>query len=171
MTSLSRYPHLRTAARALTVLRLILGLVLVIAGQGKMDLAPLLGPIPVPVVAAPWQRELPERLGEWLTVHPDGVSAAVVRDLMIPRGAFFAAIIAWGQLLTGILLVLGLFTRWAGGAAALLLGILAMAASQGGSAPGMRAYLLLAAIAIVVAFGNAGQTMGVDGWRRERNRG
>ncbi len=171
MTSLSRAPHLRAAARALVLLRLMLGLVLLVAGQGKMDMVPVLGPIPLPAVAADWQHELPERLGEWLAAHPDGLSAAVVRDLMIPRGTFFAAIIAWGQLLTGLLLTLGLFTRWAAGGAALLLGMLAMAASQGGSAPGMRFYLVMGVVAVVLALGDAGQTTGLDGWRRERNRG
>jgi uncharacterized membrane protein YphA (DoxX/SURF4 family) len=164
----SRDDHLN-AARALTLLRVFLGAVFVVAALGKFALYKVGGTLPIPVASATWQAELPARLAAWLTAHPEGMMAAVVRDLLLPNGHFVAGAVAWVQLSAGAFLVLGLYTRLAAVSAAAVAGALAVSAASR-SDLSARPYVLLVAIAIAVLLGGAGNHMGVDGWRRERRR-
>lgn len=158
-----------SAARALTLLRLFLGAVFVVAAVGKFTIYQVGGALPLPVVSATWQVELPARLGRWLANHPDGMFSAVVRDLLIPNGHFVSGAVAWVQLIAGVLLVLGLYTRLSAIAAAMVAGALAVAAASRSDLDA-RSYTLLLAIAVTVLIGGAGNHLGVDGWRRERRR-
>jgi uncharacterized membrane protein YphA (DoxX/SURF4 family) len=162
-----RTDHL-AAARALTLLRVALGAVLVWAAMGKFTLHEL-GGIPLPMVSATWQQELPVRFAGWLQTHPDGVLGAVVRDLLVPNGMLVAGMIGWLQLLAGICLVIGLFTPVAAFAAlsvAAALAIAAAAAVQYDARP----YVLMMLLAVALMLGQAGEVWGMDGWRRERRR-
>ncbi len=157
------------AARALALLRVAAGSVFLIASVGKITLYPLVAGIPLPVVSAGWQRELPARLASWLSQHPEGVISAIVRDVLLPHGHFVAGTIAWVQLLAGLLLVIGLFTR----TAALLAGIIALAlalAASSRSGVDARPYLLLLAMSVAFILGRAGDVFGLDSVRDERRR-
>jgi len=158
-----------SAARALTLLRLFLGAVFVVAALGKFTIFRIGGALPLPVVSATWQVELPTRLAAWYASHPVGMMAAVVRDVLLPNGHFVAGAVAWVQLLAGGFLVLGLYTRLAAISAALVAGALAISAAARSDLDS-RPYVLLVAIAITVLVGGAGNHFGVDGWRRERRR-
>ncbi len=162
-----RTDHL-PAARALTLLRVALGGALLWAAFGKFTLYAVAG-IPLPMVRATWQQELPARLGGWLLKHPDGVIGAVVRDLLLPNGAMVAGMIGWLQLLAGACLVVGLFTRAAAFAALLVASALAFAAAAAVQADA-RAYVLMMLLAVALILGQAGEVWGMDGWRRERRR-
>ena len=164
----SREAH-SSSARAIALLRLFLGAVFVAAAIGKFTIYQVGGALPLPVVSATWQVELPTRLALWLTSHPDGMMAAVVRDVLLPNGHFVAGAVAWVQLLAGGLLVLGLFTRLAAIAAAAVAGALAISAASRSDLDA-RPYVLLVAMAVTVLIGSAGNHFGVDGWRRERRR-
>jgi uncharacterized membrane protein YphA (DoxX/SURF4 family) len=164
----SRDDHI-SAARALTLLRLFLGAVFIVAAMGKFTFYKVGGALPLPAVSATWQNELPTRLATWLASHPDGMMAAVVRDVLLPNGHFVAGAVAWIQLLAGLLLVLGLFTRLAAIAAVAVAGALAISAASRSDLDA-RPYVLLVAIAVTVLLGGAGNHLGVDGWRRERRR-
>lgn len=165
MTREASYP----AARALALLRIFTGGVLLVAASGKFVFYTVAGFLPLPVAAAEWQRELPVRLSGWLTLHPEGIPASVVRDLLIPNGALVAGAVAWLQVLSGLLLLLGLFTRSAAVAALLVTGSLAISAAAVG-ATADRPYLLLSVIVFVLLIGKAGSVAGMDGWRKERRR-
>lgn len=158
-----------SAARAIALLRLFLGAVFIVAAVGKFTMYKAGGAIPLPVVSATWQVELPTRLGAWLASHPEGMMAAVVRDLLLPNGHFVAGAVAWVQLLAGAFLVLGLYTRLAAVASAAVAGALAISAASRSDLDA-RPYVLLVAIAVTVIIGSAGNHFGVDGWRRERRR-
>lgn len=165
---MSRQEH-TGAARALALLRVAAGSVFLIAAAGKITLYPLVAGIPLPVVSAGWQRELPARLGSWLSQHPDGVLGAIVRDVLLPHGHFVAGTIAWLQLVAGLLLVIGLFTR----TASLLAGIIALAlalAASSRSGVDARPYLLLLAMSVAFILGRAGDVFGIDSVRDERRR-
>jgi uncharacterized membrane protein YphA (DoxX/SURF4 family) len=164
----SREDHI-SAARALTLLRVFLGAVFVVAAMGKFTIHHLAGTLPLPVVSATWQTELPARLAAWLASHPTGMLAATVRDVLLPNGHFVAGAVAWVQLLAGGLLVLGLYARMAAVAAAAVAGALAISAASRNDLDA-RPYVLLVAIAITVLLGGAGHHFGVDAWRRERRR-
>ncbi len=157
------------AARALLLLRLALGIIFVKAATGKFVLYPVLGSVALPLVSAEWQQELPTRLAAWLDAHPDGIPAAVVRDVLIPNGRFVAALVAWLQLFAGAGLVLGWFTRMAAVAAALVTGALAIAAAARQDVDA-RPYGLMLLIAAALLIGGAGSFGGIDGWRAERRR-
>lgn len=163
-----RTDHL-PAARALALLRVAMGSVLVLSAIGKFTWYRVGGAVPVPVAAAQWQVDLPQRLATWLARHPDGIVAAVVRDLLLPNGGLVAGGVAWGQMAAGILLVLGLWTRLAAGAAVLVAAALAMAAASGGLGSA-RPYVLMAVVAGAFIVGRAGDLWGMDGWRHERRR-
>jgi uncharacterized membrane protein YphA (DoxX/SURF4 family) len=162
-----RTDHL-PAARALTLLRVALGGVLVWAAFGKFTLHEVWG-IPLPVVSATWQQELPARFAGWLQKHPDGVLGAVVRDLLLPKGALVAGMIGWLQALAGTCLIVGLFTRMAAFAALSVASALAIAAAAAIQADA-RPYVLMMLLAVALMLGRAGEVWGMDGWRRERRR-
>lgn len=164
----SRDDH-TSAARALTLLRLFLGVVFILAAIGKFTIYKLGGTLPLPVASAVWQNELPARLAAWLATHPRGMTAAVVRDVLLPNGHLVAGAVAWIQLLAGTFLVIGLYTRLAALSAAAVAGALAISAASR-SDLNARAYVLLVVIAVTVLVGCAGHHFGVDGWRRERRR-
>jgi uncharacterized membrane protein YphA (DoxX/SURF4 family) len=158
-----------SAAHALALLRVLVGGILVIAGVGKMTLYAVGGAVPLPVASAVWQRELPARLVLWLQGTGDGITAAIVRDLLIPNGPLVAGGIAWLQFWAGVLLVLGLFTRTAALASALVACGLALAASATGAVDA-RPYHLLLAMSIACIAGRAGHSWGLDAWRAEQRR-
>ncbi len=157
------------AARALALLRVITGVLLTVGAAGKMKFYFVAGVLPVPVTALTWQLELPIRLSAWLAMHRSGLLVAIVRDLLLPNGAFVAGLLAWIEVSTGVLFVLGLRTRVAGVFAGLVVGALVLAAG-GAASLGGRFYLLLMVVVLVCIIGDAGQVGGMDGWRRERSR-
>ncbi|MES2123513.1 MAG: TQO small subunit DoxD [Gemmatimonadota bacterium] len=156
-------------ARALAFLRIVTGAGLLLAAYGKLTIFRFGGTLPLPVVALHWQLELPARLASWLAQHPAGVLAAIVRDVLLPHGPLVAGIIAWLQVLAGLLLLLGLRTRLAAVLTILLSTALALAAGYR-DPQNVRPYLMLAALAIAFLIGGAGDSYGMDGWRRERSR-
>ena len=157
------------AATALTLLRVLTGVIFVVASVGKFTVHFLFGFLPLPIVSAQWQVDLPARLATWLSAHPDGMIAAVVRDVLLPHGLVVAATVAWFQLIAGVLLTVGLFTRVASSLAVLVAGSLAVAAGVRGDLDA-RPYYLLLAILLALLIGRAGQWWGMDGWRAERQR-
>ena len=166
---MARRNHPLQSEIALVLLRLVLGGVLFLAGHAKMVIIKLGGFLPVPIVGAEWQQSLPARVASWAAENPDGALGAIARDLIITNGALFAGLVAWTQLLVGLLLILGLWTRWAALLAGMIAGLLAATAAIR-SAGDVRVYLLLGAIALAVLIGNAGLKWGLDGWRSERRR-
>ncbi len=157
------------AARALSFLRVMTGGIFLVAAAGKMAIHVFAGFLPMPVASLGWQLELPARLAAWLASHPTGTLTAIVRDLLIPNGTLVAGMIAWGQTLAGLLLVLGLYTTLASSLAVLVAVTLAVAASVHG-AMDARPYAFLIALSLAFIVGRAGETFGVDSWRRERRR-
>ena len=151
------------------MLRIVTGSIYVYAGVGKMTLYSAFGVLPVPVTSLQWQLDLPARLATWLSSHPRGALAAIVRVVLIPHGMVVAASIAWGQALVGAMLVLGLFTRFASTVAALIAILLAIAAWSRGPIDA-RPYILLVALCVAFIIGRAGETAGMDSWRHERRR-
>ena len=157
------------ASRALAFLRILTGLGLLFGAYGKFMIFRVAGAVPFPVVALHWQLELPARLATWLVQHPTGMLSAIVRDLLVPHGPLAAALVAWAQVIAGVLLLLGLRTRFAAILTAFVSISLALAAGYR-DPQNARPYLMLMALAFAFFVGGAGQTFGMDGWRHERRR-
>src|SRR5690606_7557309 len=158
-----------SAARALTLLRIFLGVIFLVAATGKFQIHRVAGVVPLPMASSQWQVELPERLGGWLADHPDGVTAAVTRDVLIPNGRLVAGAVAWLQLGAGVGLLLGFCTWLAALVAAAVAAALAFSAASR-QAVDARPYALLAVMAFTLLIGGAGRYFAVDAWRRERRR-
>lgn len=157
------------AAQALALLRVVAGVLLIVGAAGTMKFYAVAGIVPVPVTTLSWQVELPIRLSAWLAMRQSGLLAVFVRDLLLPNGALVAGMLTWVELSSGVLLVLGLRTRVAGVLAGMVSAALVLAAGGVASAGG-RAYLLLMMVLLACVIGDAGQLVGMDGWRRERSR-
>lgn len=158
-----------SAARALALLRITAGLVCILGAAHKMRFFVVLGFLPLPVTTLSWQLDLPIQLSSWLAMHPGGILARIVRDLLLPKGALVAGLLSWVELLAGGLLLVGLRTRLAALLAAIVSGALVLAAGGVGSI-GARPYLLLLVVLLALVIGDAGQVAGLDGWRSERRR-
>ncbi len=90
-----------------------------------------------------------------------------VRSVVLPHASTFAILISWGEVLTGLALVLGLATRFAAAAAFLLVlnymfakGAWFWTPSSNDAAD--------AAIALALLIGAAGRTCGVDEFLAKR---
>lgn len=153
-------PHLIPAGRALALLRLLVGGFLLAAAWGKISLSPL-------GVSDQWVVDFTQRMTAWLGQHQSGMGAAVVRDLVLPQATLFAIIFTLSQLLLGLLLLVGWFTRPVAILAAGVFGVLGLMATV---SSGGRFYLLLLVTALILALGDAGQSWGYDAVRRQKKR-
>src|SRR3954471_23459770 len=84
-----------------------------------------------------------------------------LQDIVLPNLHLFAGLVMWGELLAGVLLILGLMTRISA-AVALLLTVNYMLAK--GAWPGMPSSndAAFAVMAVAVMIGAAGRTLGID---------
>jgi thiosulfate dehydrogenase [quinone] large subunit len=84
-----------------------------------------------------------------------------LQDIVLPNVHLFARLVTWGELLAGVLLILGLMTRLSA-AVALLLTVNYMLAK--GAWPGMPSSndAAFAIIALALMIGAAGRTLGMD---------
>ncbi|MDB5095844.1 MAG: conserved rane protein of unknown function [Cyanobacteria bacterium RYN_339] len=142
----SKYPRLVIhQQRALAILRIFLGLYFLYAVSGKLS----------PGFVA----DFPKTITQMLATNPPAAYVAFLKDVVIPNAGTFAYMVILGELTTGILLVLGLFT-----APACILGIFLnvnflFAAGQ----MGMATNLTFIAVQIALGLGYAGTTWGLDG--------
>jgi thiosulfate dehydrogenase (quinone) large subunit len=84
-----------------------------------------------------------------------------LRQVVEPQASLFAVLIAWGELLVGVTLVLGLVTRFSA-ALGLLLSINAMLATGAWLWTPSSPEAAYAAIALALLIGAAGRTFGLD---------
>lgn len=141
------------ARSALTLLRIYLGLAFLASAWRKLDHG--------------YAPELSQLL------QPGGGGSSPIwyqrfaEQIIVPRVALVAALIAWGELLVGCCLILGLGTRLAAALAFLL--ALNFTLAQGtwlgeGSSP----YMSWAMIALALLIGAAGRTLGLDAFLGKR---
>ncbi|HEY8258571.1 MAG TPA: DoxX family protein [Gemmatimonadales bacterium] len=141
------------ARGALVLLRLQLGIVLLVAG--------------IPKVRGDFTPRLVEFLqGVALTKgHP--FYQVFVNDVLLPHVSVFATLVSWGEVLTGVALVLGIATRFAAAAALLMLLNYLFAKGAWFWTPSSNdaAYI---AISLALLIGAAGRTLGVDEFLAKR---
>jgi uncharacterized membrane protein YphA (DoxX/SURF4 family) len=140
------------ARSALTLLRLYLGLVFMVSAWLWLEgYAPDLAQVLKPGSAGSrpmWYQQLAE-------------------DLILPRVALVATLIAWCELLVGCCLVLGLATRLAG-ALAFLLALNFMLLEGSSFWTPSSPYPNWAAVSIALMIGAAGRTFGLDAFLANR---
>ncbi len=85
-----------------------------------------------------------------------------IESVVIPNKLLFAYLVAWGELLGGIALIIGLFTRWTALAFVLMVVNFWFAKGAGFWVPSNHDSLYIL-IALALYFSNAGMAFGLDG--------
>ena len=139
-------------------LRLSVGLAFLIGGQAK-------------IAAGGWGSAYATNLSEFLTTNFEsayGFYRPFVESVVLPYVSEFAVLLAWGELLVGVSIFLGLFTRF-GAAAGIFLALnYAFAAGVGVWMPSLETMLIWALFTLMVC--SAGRGLGVDQILRSNKR-
>ena len=141
------------ARAALLVLRVYLGVVFLVASLPKLqhDFTPVLVEFLEQVAldrGHPFYREF-------------------VQQVVLPNAPVFAVLVTWGELLVGVLLILGLFTRFSA-VVALVLTVNYMFAKGAWFWTPSSNDAALAAISVALLIGAAGRTLGLDAYLAQR---
>jgi thiosulfate dehydrogenase (quinone) large subunit len=141
------------ARAALLVLRVYLGVVFLVASLPKLqhDFTPVLVEFLEQVAldrGHPFYREF-------------------VQQVVLPNAPVFAVLVTWGELLVGVLLILGLFTRFSA-VVALVLTVNYMFAKGAWFWTPSSNDAAFAAISVALLIGAAGRTLGLDAYLAQR---
>lgn len=90
-----------------------------------------------------------------------------VQQVVLPNAPVFAALVTWGELLVGVLLILGLFTRLSA-VVALVLAVNYMFAKGAWFWTPSSNDAAFAAISVALLIGAAGRTLGLDAFLAQR---
>lgn len=144
--------HLKThsvAAWPLLILRVGTGVMFIIAGWGKVARGAAFG----------------DGMQGFLSRQENMFDfyRGFVESVVIPNKLLFAYLVAYGELLAGVALVIGLFTRWAALALLFMVVNFWFAKGAGFWVPSNHDSLYIL-IALTLLFARAGDILGVDGW-------
>ncbi len=142
-----------TLAWPMVMLRISTGIMFVIAGYGKAARGAGFG----------------DALAGFLGAQKNmfGFYRVFVESVVIPNKVLFGYLVAWGELLGGLALIIGLFTRWAALAFVLMVVNFWFAKGAGFWVPSNHDSLYIL-IALALYFSNAGMTLGLDGMLSRR---
>lgn len=139
-------------------LRLSVGLAFLIGGQAK-------------IAAGGWGAAYAAPLGEFLASNLEntfGFYRPIVESVYIPYVKPFAILFAWGELLVGVSIFLGLFTRFGAAAGIFLAMHYVFVVGIGVWMPSLETMLVWALFTLMVC--SAGRALGVDQVLRSRKR-
>lgn len=154
---------MRRADRWLALVRIVVGFWFAKGLATKLSWTLVGGILPFPSVSQRWINFLPERLAEWVASGPPGWYESFLVNAAIPNSTAFAKVTAWGEILVGIGLMLGLFTVLASlGGLWLILNYFVAAMGSGFNQQGFHVLLIACFVAFIAA--RAGRTWGLDGW-------
>lgn len=150
-------------AQWLAVVRIVIGLYFAKAVMTKMTIVLVGGVLPVPAVQDRWMSVMPTIVAKQAAGNPVAFYKHFLEATVLTHGDVFAHLTAWGEVVTGIGLTLGLLTGVAS-LVGLLLVINYGLATQWMS-PGQQGFhLVLVTLMIVFFFARAGRTWGLDAW-------
>lgn len=132
----------------MVMLRISTGIMFVIAGYGKV------------MRGSGFGDALAGFLGRQENMF--GFYQGFVESVVIPNKVLFGYLVAYGELLGGLALILGLFTRWTALAFVFLVANFWFAKGAGFWVPSNHDSLYIL-IALALFFANAGSTLGLDG--------
>lgn len=92
-------------------LRLVVGAWFIKAVWTKLVVAYLGGVVPYPAVSPRFLAFHPKRVAEFAADNPVGWYKAFLQETVLPHASLFATLQAYGEVVVGLGLVLGLFTR------------------------------------------------------------
>ena len=138
----------RLPSVALLSVRVYLGVALFLAGWSKVE------------KGFPDGRKLADIVRKWLgSGTPYDAVEPFLRDVILPHAALFAFLVAWGELLGGACLVLGLLTRPAAFGALLLTTAICLASGEVFWEAGTAPAFVFMSLAVLIA---GGRFVGID---------
>ena len=150
-------------AQWLAVLRIVIGLYFAKAVLTKMTIVLVGGVLPVPAVQDRWMSVMPTIVAKQAAGNPLALYKHFLEETVLTHSDLFAHLTAWGEVITGVGLTLGLLTGVAS-LVGLLLVINYGLATQWMS-PGQQGFhLVLVALMIVFLFARPGRPWGLDAW-------
>lgn len=153
-------------AQWLAVIRIAVGLYFAKAMVTKMTVVLLGGVLPFPAVQDRWLSVMPTIVAKQAAGNPITFYKNFLENTVLTHSDLYAHLTAWGEVVTGVGLTLGLLTG-----AASLVGMMLVFnygfATQWMS-PGQQGFhLLLFTLMIAFFFARAGRTWGLDAWLAE----
>lgn len=150
-------------SRWLVVLRIAFGFWFFKALWSKLDLVFLGGVVPWFEVEQRWIDAMPQIISRQMAENPIGWYREFVAGTVLPHAATFAVLTAWGEALTGLSLMLGLFSGL-GSLGALFLSLNYALATWHMSAASQGFHYLLIVVSLVLLLARSGRAGGMDGW-------
>jgi uncharacterized membrane protein YphA (DoxX/SURF4 family) len=155
-------------AEWLAVLRIVVGLYFVKSVITKMSLVTLGGVLPVPVVSERWLTVMPKIVTKQASENPLAFYKHFLENTVLPHGATFAQLTAWGETAVGIGLTLGLLTGLASLVGLVLVTNYGLATQW--MSPGQQGFhLVLFFLMVAFFFARVGRRWGIDAWLARRN--
>ena len=158
-------PPVATAhpAQWLAVLRIVIGLYFAKAVVSKMTIVLVGGVLPVPAVQERWMSVMPEIVAKQAAGNPLAFYKHFLEGTVLTHSDLFSNLTAWGEVIVGVGLTLGLLTGVASLVGCLLVTNYGLATQW--MSPGQQGFhLVLFALMIAFFFARAGRTWGLDGW-------
>lgn len=150
-------------AEWLAIVRILVGLYFAKAVATKLTIALVGGVLPVPAVQERWVSVMPTIVAKQAAGNPLLFYKHFLEETVLTHSDFFAHLTAWGEVITGVGLTLGLLTGVAS-LVGLTLVINYGLATQWMS-PGQQGFhLLLFSLMVAFHFARAGRTWGLDAW-------
>jgi len=147
----------------IAMLRVIVGLYFAKAIWTKMSVMLVGGFLPVPTASDRWLQVMPTLIAKQASEHPIAFYKNFLEQTVIPNSAIFAQLTAWGEVVTGVGLTLGLFSGVAG-LVGLMLSCSYGMATYWQSANQQGFHLVLVSCMLVFILARAGRAWGLDGW-------
>ena len=158
---------IRSPDRWLAALRIVVGSWFLKGVVTKLSITFAWGFLPVPTASGRWLHTMPILIAKYADGNPIGVVKDFLEQTVLPHGALFAQLTAFGEAAVGIGLTLGLLTPVAAALGLWLVLNYGLATQwMGFSQQGF--HVVLAACMIAFHFSRAGRTWGLDARVRAR---
>jgi uncharacterized membrane protein YphA (DoxX/SURF4 family) len=150
-------------AQWLAVVRIVVGLYFAKAVVTKLTIMLVGGVLPVPVVQDRWIHVMPTIVEKQAAGNPVAFYKDFLEHTVLTHASLFAHLTAWGEVVAGVGLTLGLVTGVAS-LVGLLLAVNYGLATQWMSPNQQGFHLLLVTLMLIFFFARAGRTWGLDAW-------
>ena len=163
MNATSQPITMSQSGRWLALLRIVVGLYFAKAIIYKMSITLVGGFLPLPMASQRWIETMPGIVGKQAADNPILWYKSFLDNTVLANPALFAQLTAWGEVVTGVALVLGL---WAGiGALTGLSLVINYGLATQWMSPGQRGFHIVLVSCMVVFFlARSGREWGLDGW-------
>lgn len=150
-------------AEWLSIVRILVGLYFAKAVATKLTIALVGGVLPVPAVQERWVSVMPTIVAKQAAGNPLLFYKHFLEETVLTHSDFFAHLTAWGEVITGVGLTLGLLTGVASLVGMTLVINYGLATQW--MSPGQQGFhLLLLTLMVAFFFARAGRTWGLDAW-------